>query len=243
MKRIVAVIVLLLVMAAGIGGYYYYRQSTTEKDVIEASGNIEATEVHVGAEIPGKLLELKKSEGDEVAKDEIVALIDEELLKAQVDQAQAALAVAQLSPSPQQLALARQNLNVAELNLKKATIASPISGLVVARPFETGEVVTPGATLYTIANLDSVTLVVYIPEDQLGNVKVGKAADVTVDGFPDRTFKGTIKRIADEAEFTPSNVITKEQRVNMVFAVTIQLENKDHDLKPGMPADATISTK
>jgi HlyD family secretion protein len=71
-------------------------------------------------------------------------------------------------------------------------------------------------------------------------VDIGQTAQVTVDAYPDETFEGTVTFIALEAEFTPKNVQTEEERVNLVFAVKISLENPDHRLKPGMPADAEI---
>jgi len=84
-----------------------------------------------------------------------------------------------------------------------------------------------------------VTLTVFIPETQIGHVKVGQPARVTIDSVS-RVFEGTVTFIAHEAEFTPKNVQTKEERVNLVFAVEITLDNPEHILKPGMPADAEI---
>ena len=241
MKKVVPIVIILfLLTAAGVGTYYYYQQNNKDKNLIEVSGNIEAKEVDIGAEVMGKVKELKKQEGDQVTKDEEVAKIDDRLLQAQVDQAKASLAVTQAKQDPTQIALAQASVDLAELNLTKSVVTSPIDGVVITRPYEEGEVVSPGATIYTVANLDEVSLVVYIPEDQLGKVDIGQKADVKVDSYPNRVFKGAIKKISDKAEFTPANVQTKEQRINLVFAVTISLENKDHKLKAGMPADATI---
>jgi HlyD family secretion protein len=92
----------------------------------------------------------------------------------------------------------------------------------------------------TLADLDRVTLTIYVPENQLGLVQLGQPVWVTVDAYPERRFEGTVSLIASEAEFTPKNVQTREERVNMVFAVEVKLPNGDHALKPGMPADALI---
>jgi len=92
----------------------------------------------------------------------------------------------------------------------------------------------------TIANLDEVTLVIYIPENRIGQVRLGQEAQVQVDSFPERVFVGHVSSIAGEAEFTPRNVQTQEERVNLVFAVKVRIPNPDYALKPGMPADATI---
>jgi HlyD family secretion protein len=84
---------------------------------------------------------------------------------------------------------------------------------------------------------------VYVPEDRLGQVHVGQRVEVGVDSFPDRSFGGRVVAIAHEAELTPRNVQTQEERVNMVFAVDVSISNPDHALKPGLPADAVIVTE
>jgi multidrug resistance efflux pump len=91
----------------------------------------------------------------------------------------------------------------------------------------------------TIANLGEVTLTVYVPEADLGQVSLGQRVEVTVDAYQE-VFTGEVSHIASQAEFTPKNVQTQEARVHMVFAVKIVLENADHRLKPGMPADAAF---
>jgi HlyD family secretion protein len=97
--------------------------------------------------------------------------------------------------------------------------------------------------LLTLADLDQVTLTVYVPENQIGLVKVGQDVGVKVDSYPERTFSAEVVHIASRAEFTPKNVQTKEERVSTVFAVKIEIPNADHALKPGMPADAEIQVE
>ena len=94
--------------------------------------------------------------------------------------------------------------------------------------------------MLTLGDLDQVTLTVYVPVNRLSYVNIGQEVAVSVDSFPKRTFAGTVVAIADEAEFTPRNVQTQEERVNMVFAVEVRIPNPDHALKPGLPADAAI---
>ena len=101
----------------------------------------------------------------------------------------------------------------------------------------------PATTLLTLGELDRVTLTVYVPEDQLGQVNIGQKVAVHVDSFPGRTFEGSVVAIADQAEFTPRNVQTQKERVNTVFAVDVRIPNSDHALKPGLPADAVIDTE
>jgi multidrug resistance efflux pump len=93
----------------------------------------------------------------------------------------------------------------------------------------------------TISDLEALTLTIYVREDQLGQVQLGQAVSVTVDAYPGRVFAGAVQSISSQAEFTPKNVQTQEERANMVFAVKVSLPNPDHALKPGMPADALLS--
>jgi HlyD family secretion protein len=125
----------------------------------------------------------------------------------------------------------------------KLTIAAPVGGLVLERSIHEGELAGPGAILLTLGDLDKVTLTVYVPEDRLGQVQIGQQVEVRVDSFPERRFIGSVVAIAHEAEFTPRNVQTQEERVNMVFAVDVDILNPDHALKPGLPADAVIITE
>jgi HlyD family secretion protein len=90
-----------------------------------------------------------------------------------------------------------------------------------------------------LADLENLTLTVYVPQPDLGRVTLNQEVEVKVDAYPD-VFYGRVSQIASRAEFTPSNVETREERVNMVFAVKIALDNTDGRLKPGMPADVTF---
>ncbi|MDQ1324473.1 MAG: rane fusion protein YbhG, partial [Chloroflexota bacterium] len=117
---------------------------------------------------------------------------------------------------------------------------APAPGTVLTRAIEPGEVVMPGAALLTLGDLDRLTLTVYVPEDRLGEVVLGQAVDVSVDSFPGESFRGTVQRIADEAEFTPRNVQTVEGRKTTVFAVELALDPSGGKLKPGMPADVVF---
>ena len=125
----------------------------------------------------------------------------------------------------------------------KFVVAAPVGGMVLGCSIHEGELAAPGATVLTLGDLDKVTLTVYVPEDKLGYVNVGQEVEIRVDSFPERTFVGSVVAIAHEAEFTPRNVQTQEERVNMVFAVEVSIPNPDHALKPGLPADAVLITE
>ena len=115
-----------------------------------------------------------------------------------------------------------------------------VNGVVLSRSVEPGEVVAVGSAVMTIGQLDKLSITVYIPEDRYGEIKLGQAAQVTVDSFPNETFQGTVVRIADQAEFTPRNVQTVESRSTTVYKIEISLPNTGNELKPGMPADAVF---
>jgi len=161
--------------------------------------------------------------------------------------AQAKLAEMEAGPTPEEVAVAEAQVGKAQaavaalqVQLDKRTLRSPIDGVVTSRSAHAGEAAIAGATLLTIADLDEVRLTVYIPESELGRVYLGQEVQVEVDSFPGRSFPGTVSYISTEAEFTPKNVQTEKDQVNMVFAVRIRLPNPDHLLKPGMPAEAVI---
>lgn len=163
------------------------------------------------------------------------------LAQAHVDGLQIGATPEQIAAVEAQVEIARSALGSLEVRLGKLTLQSPISGLVLERPVHAGGVALPGAPLMTLADLDNVALTIYVPEDQLGKVQIGQSVAVTVDAYPERVFQGTVILIASEAEFTPKNVQTRDERVNMVFAVKVKVPNPDHALKPGMPADAELA--
>ncbi len=162
------------------------------------------------------------------------------------DPAQLELAIANVDNALAQLELAEADAEVQlanmDLQLGKYLILSSVDGTILTHNVEIGEIVLPGAPTMIIGQLDDLTITVFIPEDQYGLVSIGDAAEVSVDSFPDRTFSAIVISIADEAEFTPRNVQTEEERRTTVFAVELAVEDPDRMLKPGMPADVVFST-
>ena len=163
-----------------------------------------------------------------------------EVARAGLDALRAGAAAEQVAVARAQVRQAEAALKTLQVQLEKMTLKAPRDGLVVERLVHVGEMAAPGAPLLKIADLDQVELTIYIPETEVGRVGVGQRVEVTVDSYPERTFAGQVVFIASQAEFTPKNVQTKEERVNMVFAVKARIPNPDHALKPGMPADAVI---
>jgi multidrug resistance efflux pump len=167
---------------------------------------------------------------------------------AEVEVAKAGLQILKAGPRAEQVAVVEARIRQAEASLRalnvqrdKHTLVAPLAGWVVEQSAHEGEMAVPGATLLTLADLTNVTLTVYVPEPDIDTVSIGQNVTVFVDTFPDTPFTGYVTYISDEAEFTPKNIQTREERTTTVFAVKIKLENEDQRLKPGMPADAVLS--
>ena len=309
---------LVLVALAGLAC-----SSKAAKDVISASGTIEAIEVNVASKVSGQILMLAVEEGARVKPGDVLATVDHatadiqlrqaeagvDLAQAQLvllrngarkediqqaeavlkqaeaglvvasddarrmrelvrtgsvttkqrDDAEARLTVAEAQRSAAAEALSKvrrlarpEEIQAAEARLAQAraaadllaktisdcTITAPAGGIVTHKAVEAGELVTPGATVVTLTELDSVYVMIYVTETEMGRVRLGDAVEVRIDAFRDRAFAGKITYISPEAEFTPKNVQTKEDRVKLVFGVKVEIENKDGLLKPGLPADA-----
>ncbi|MGC9357878.1 MAG: HlyD family secretion protein [Anaerolineae bacterium] len=171
-------------------------------------------------------------------------------LEAQMTMAEAQVAGLRAGASPEQVAAlearvaqARAGRDALLEQRAMMTLEAPRDGTVVSLIVRRGEVAAAGATLVTLADLDEVTLTVYVLESRIGEVQVGQPVTVTVDSFPGRAFLGEVSAISARAEFTPRNVATKEERVTLVFGVDVRLPNADGALKPGMPADAVFEVR
>ena len=152
-----------------------------------------------------------------------------------VDQAQAA--VEQAQKAVQQ---AQANLDLLDAQIAKLTTYAPKAGAVLTRNVEPGEFVQPGAVAFALADLNDMSITVYVPEDRYGQISLGQQAQVTVDSFPGETFSAEVIHIADQAEFTPRNVQTVEGRSSTVYAVKLKVTDSEGKLKIGMPADVTF---
>jgi HlyD family secretion protein len=138
---------------------------------------------------------------------------------------------------------ADQNLQLSRIRLAYTALHAPFDGVVLVRQAELGEVVSPGTPIVTLADLDHVWVRVYVPETDLGKVRWGQAAEVRTDTYPGKVYRGQVAFIASEAEFTPKSVQTEKERVTLVYRLKVDVENPNRELKPGMPADTSISLK
>jgi len=146
----------------------------------------------------------------------------------------------QIDAAGWQVTQAESALAQAQSRLREAAVVSPIDGVVLRKNLEAGEIANPGVPILTLVNPKDVWLRAYVPETEVGRLKVGDKAALRVDAFPNRVFTGRLIEIGSEAEFTPRNVQTKKERVTLVFRIKIQIDNPDGLLKPGLPADADV---
>jgi HlyD family secretion protein len=170
-----------------------------------------------------------------------------EAARAQLKAAQDRLELLLAGPRPQQVEAARAQVNEAaaarqqaEARRREMRIVAPISGVVLRKNLEVGETANPGVPILTLIDPMDLWLRAYVPETEVGRIKVGQRARVKIDAFPNRHFDARLSEIASEAEFTPKNVQTQKERVNLVFRVKIRIDNPEGLLKPGLPADAEI---
>ena len=177
----------------------------------------------------------------EKAQDQLLFLLSgDESLQVKAAQAGVKQAEAAVLQAEANLNQANSSLAVLGIQIEKTQIAAPISGNVLVQNLNTGELVGPGGTVMRVGNIDEVNLLVYVPEDRYGKIRLNQEVVVTVDTFPDKSYLGYVTFISDQAEFTPSNVQTVEGRKATVYAVEIKIGNYNHDLKPGMPADVVF---
>jgi HlyD family secretion protein len=321
MKKIILSIATLLALI-------FVSCNGNNSDRIEASGNIEATNIIVSSQVSGKVIQILKDEGDNVNKGDTVLIIDPETYQLKLDEALAAKELAQAQfnlvkkgareedikqaeenlkqtqvsfdlaeqdkqrmenlyksksitkkqfddaianyeiaqaklisakenlqkvknlSRPEEIKQSEANLNRAVANvyllkrsLNDCYVTSPSSGFVTKKFIEQGETAGMMSSLFQIADLNTVELVIYVSETELGLVKLGQKANINVDTYPDKSFEGKVIYISPEAEFTPKNIQTQEERTKLVYAVKIKADNPDFELKDGMPADASIITK
>jgi HlyD family secretion protein len=134
----------------------------------------------------------------------------------------------------------RAQVGISESQLDDTVVYAPIDGVVLVKSAEVGEVLPAGTTIVTIADLDHPWLRAYINETDLGRIKLGNQVNLTTDSYPGKVYQGKISFISSQAEFTPKQIQTKEERVKLVYRIKVDVDNQSHDLKNNMPVDAEI---
>ncbi len=190
-----------------------------------ASGTLEAEETVIAPRVSGTIVALPLDAGAPVTTGDVVARINDRTAQLQLRQAP--------DPASREAFL---------LQLEDYTLRSPLTGVVTRVPAHEGELALPGQVLLSVSDLSSLRLTLYVQLADLGQVSVRQSLELTTDAYPGRTFAGVVTSINQQAEFTPRNVQTQSDRLNLVFGVQATVANADGALKPGMPTDARFVT-
>jgi HlyD family secretion protein len=185
-------------------------------------------------------MSLRTSGADMAAAEKDVARADANLALAKASTDTIGLKHQQLAALQETRHTALARLEEAQANFAERFILAPENGTIVSRSVEVGDVVSPGSPMFRVVDMGRLYVKVYIPEPDIPKLRLGGRAYVTVDAFPTRRFAARISKIYEQAEFTPKNVETAEERLKLVFGVELALENPGGVLKPGMPADCVI---
>jgi ABC-2 type transport system ATP-binding protein len=256
-KKKIPLIIFGIILIASTLYFEFFRKLDFDSDVISGSGTIEVTEIKISSKIAGRVAGLPKPEGSDVNPGDLVARLEYEELSAQRLSAKAnfdnaeknynrvkdlyksgSISRKDLDNAEAAFRMARAGYDQVSAAIENAVIYSPIDGTVLDTNVEVGEMAFPGTPILTIADLTRPWMYIYVNEKRLGFVKIGQLVKVYIDSFPDKAFPGKIVSISNKAEFTPKTIQTKDERVKLVFAVKVMIENPDLILKPGMPADA-----
>jgi len=260
-KKIIPIAVVAAVLTISILYFEVFRHIGEDGKRIEGSGTIEVTEIDISSKLAGRIIGITRDEGENVKHGEVLVRIAYDELDAQ-----RLSIIANLNNAKKNMDRVRELFRSGSVSKKdfdnmetmyrmakaaneqinavidNAVIASPIDGVVLEKNLEIGEIAFPGTPVLTVADIKDTWIRIYVNEKQLGLVKLGQKAEISVDSFPDKKFIGKVVSISNKAEFTPKTIQTRDERVKLMFAVKIAVPNQDQQLKPGMPADAFILT-
>ncbi len=253
----VPVIVLLVLVLAGLGGWWWWSATRPAPETgLVLSGQVETTEFAIAPAMAGRITSIEVSEGDRVTEGQPLVHLDTAALDLQVTQAEQGVVAARaavtnaeddddatkadVKAAKARLAQAEAAVELATVQLGYATITAPAAGTVVNVVGNAGANASPGRTVLTMADPADLFVRVFVPEAEIGQVKVGHEATVTANSSAE-TYTGTVSFVSDAAEFTPNTIDTAEQRTKLVFAVRIRIDDPTGTLKPGMPVDVRLS--
>ncbi len=209
------------------------------------AGTLETTKVIVSARVASDISHITVSEGDTVSTGDVIMELScdtYKILARQIDndynRATALLDKGHLSQAEYDI-LAR-NKQDNDLKLTWCQVAAPIDGMVTNKFREVGEIVAPGAAMFSISNPYDIWAYFYVPYEMLHKLRVGQIVTGTLPEAPDMSFPGRIIKISEEAEFTPKNVQTREERTRLVYGIKVQFKNPDLILKSGMTIESTL---
>ncbi|HRU39443.1 MAG TPA: efflux RND transporter periplasmic adaptor subunit [Candidatus Goldiibacteriota bacterium] len=233
-----------------------------DKNGITASGTIEIREVDLASRVASRVVKIMASDGASVKRGEALAMLDDSVVSAQKEAAETVMknatknyerfrnlletgSVSSVEYEQAQSAYisAKAAYAQAKMMADDAVITAPWDGVILERHVEEGELVSMNAPIFTLGDMKTARVTIYVPLADLAKIKYGQEAFVTIDGMEKKPFKGSITYISAAAEFTPKNVQTKDERVKQVFRVEVTVPNPDMILKPGVQADVRISEK
>jgi HlyD family secretion protein len=222
------------------------KRETLDKEIAIAQKNLEAAQAQLnGARAQLSALQAMRSHPVTIQAQVNQARNAYSLTIASEAVAAASVIELKAGPTPEEIALAEAKVQQAQAALRlaqayrsRAQITAPLAGLVAQRSGHVGETVLPGALLLSIVNIDTLDMIIYMPQAQLPRVQIGAPVKVYVDAYPDEAFTGEVVNLAQQAQFSSRDTQNKEDRTNIVFAVKVRLDNADGRLKSGMTADA-----
>jgi HlyD family secretion protein len=256
MKRTLPILAVLVVLAvAGYFGYQFLTGNTASSTALGGSGTIETDQIAITPQTTGRILSAPAEEGVPVKKGDVLYTLDPALVNLQIKQAKDGVSAANanlknvkdtsghtsadVSAAKAQVDQARVALQMAQVQAGYTTVTSPIDGVVSSIASKAGENAVPGSTLAIVSNPASLTVTIFVPESQIGQVKIGHQGTLTTDSVS-KTYHGEVVFVATQAEFTPASIETKDQRVKLVYQVKLRITDSDTSLKPGMPADVVL---
>jgi HlyD family secretion protein len=210
------------------------------------AGTIEATKVDVPARVSSVISTRPANEGDHINSGQTLMTLACEDYKlvasiSNTDYDRADRLFRQGSQAKENYDQMKNRKDDADLKVSWCDIRSPLNGVVFKKYHEVGELVSPGTRLFTLANLkDDIYAYIYVPQDLIATLSLGQKVQGTLPELKSKRFSGTITQISNEAEFTPKNVQTREERTRLVFAVKVAFENADETLKPGMTIEVKL---
>ena len=253
------VIIILLIVAVAVGGYFAYQHylgsASAANNVLGGSGTIETNQIAITPQTSGRIIAAPPNAGVPVKVGEVLYRLDPATAKLQVQQAEAGQRAAEANYShvkdddssswaDKQTAKAQVDqavvaVNLAKVQLSYTTIKSPLNGTLSDVIGNVGENAVPGNNMAIIINPVDLTVDIYIAEDRIGDVHVGQAGTLTTDSTT-KPYDCRVTFISPQAAFTPTAIESKDQRVKLVYQVTLHVTNPDSALKAGMPADVVL---
>lgn len=239
MKKKIVIAAAALVVAGAIGWKIYKNAHFLY------AGTIEATEVDLSPQVTGRIGAVLVKEGDAVAKDQVLVELACEDIKLSAAQAERDFRRAdnlrRSGSIPQESYEKLQyQRDEAVLRANWCTIKSPLAGTVLDKYHEPGELVNPAMKLLTLADLNEVWAYLYVPQPMLAKLSLNMEVEGVLPEMKGRTFKGRVSHLRDEAEFTPKNVQTRDERTRLVYGVKVSFPNSDLTLKPGMTIEVKL---